>query len=288
MDREDSRTLWMTAARRLGIPIVAVQHGIIYPNNPAYCHAPHPGLLLPETTCVFGTYERDVLVRHGVFEPESVLVTGSARANPEAAEVPDSVDDRADVRRELGVAEGDRMLVISVANNPVGGDIHSVCMVARTLGGPLPGVHVVVKLHPIDRTEGTYEALLGGLARAGGYPAPPVTVVRDIDLYRLLRASDAHLGQYSTVLTDAVVAGTPNMIAVGVAYNDHIGYEVARVASPVRSVEDVRAFMADPRLPDPDDRARFLDAHFERGDATGRIASALRTAMAHPAMAVNP
>jgi hypothetical protein len=135
-----------------------------------------------------------------------------------------------------------------------------------------------VKLHPIDRTEGTYEALLDGLARAGGYAPPPVTVVRDFDLYRLLRAADAHLGQYSTVLTDAVVARTPNMIAVGVAYNDHIGHEAARTATPIRTVDDVRAFMEDPQPADPEDRARFLDAHFEGGDATGRIATALRGA----------
>jgi hypothetical protein len=37
--------------------------------------------------------------------------------------------------------------------------------------------------------------------------------------------------------------------------------------------------MADPRLPDPDDRARFLAAHFLPGDATGRIAAAVREAM---------
>ena len=245
-------------------------------------------MLLPETTCVFGEYERDVLVRLGPFAPDAVLATGSPRSNPETASQAASPDDRMAVRHQLGVADGDAMLVVTVANNPVGGDIHSVCMVARTLGGPLPGVHVVVKLHPIDRTDGTYETLLGGLARAGGYPAPPVTVVRDIDLYRLLRAADAHLGQYSTVLTDAVVAGTPNMIAVGVGYNDHIGHEAARVAMPVRTVDDVRAFMRDPRPADPEDRARFLDAHFEPGDATGRIAAALRDAMAGRALGANP
>jgi hypothetical protein len=279
IDREGSRTLWMAAARRLGIPIVAVQHGVIYPNNPEYCHPGHPGLLLPDITCVFGPYERDVLLDCGIFETDRVAVTGSPRADPDQAFLPASADERADVRRELAIADGDRMLVVSVANNPVGGDVHGVSMVARLLDGPLPSVHIVVKLHPIDRTTGTYEALLAGLARAGGYPQPPLTVVRDIDLYRLLRAADAHLGQYSTVLTDAVVAGTPNMIAVGTAYDDVLGYVHAHVAVPVRTVHDVRAFMADPPPPAPDDRARFLAAHFRPGDATGRIATAVREAM---------
>lgn len=279
IDRVGSRTLWMAAARRLGIPVIAMQHGVIYPSNPDYCYPSHPGLLSPHVMCVFGTYEREMLLDHSAFAPETIRVTGSPRADPDQARTPSSVDERAEVRGQLGVAEGDRLLVVSVANNPVGGDIHSVMMVARLLDGPLPGVHLVIKLHPVDRTVGTYEALLAGLAEAGGYRPTPLTVVRDVDLYRLLRSADAHLGQYSTVLTDAVAAGTPNMIAVGQAYSDIIGYVDARVAVPVRSVDDVRTFMRDPRSPEPEDRERFLDLHFQRGDSTGRIAAVIKAAM---------
>ena len=278
-DHEGVRTEWLAAARRMGIPIVAVQHGVIYPNNPEYCHPLHAGLVRAEMTCLFGTYERDILVEMSGYQPAQVRVTGSSRADPDAALVPDSADERAEVRRSLGVADDDRLLVVSVAHNPVSGDLHSVNMVAQLLDGPLPGVHVVFKRHPQDKVEGVYQALMAGLARAGGYPQAPMSVVRDIDLYRLLRTADAHLGQYSTVLTDAVVAGRPNMIAVGQAYDDILGYVAARVAVPVRSVDDVRAFMRDPRPPDPADRARFLDAHFRRGDATGRIVEAIESLM---------
>jgi hypothetical protein len=275
VDHEGVRTLWLAAARRLGIPIVAIQHGVIYANNPEYCHALHRALVRPDTTCVFGPYERDLLVEQAFYDPDSVVVTGSSRADPETTARPHSPDEREQVRRELGVADGDRMLVVSVAHNPVAGDLHSAEMVGRLLGGPLPGIHIVIKLHPQDRTKGLFAALLRGLAGAGGYQAPPLTVVRDFDLYRLLRAADAHLGQYSTVLTDAVVAGTPNMIAAGLAYGDMLGYAAARVAVPVESVDDVRAFMRDPIIADPVDRGRFLEAHFAPGDATARIVDAI-------------
>ena len=85
------------------------------------------------------------------------------------------------MRRELGVREGDQMIVVSVAHNPVMGDVHSVCMVGRALGGPLPGVHVVFKLHPQERTDPPYERVLRGLAHAGGYEPPAMTSLRDID-----------------------------------------------------------------------------------------------------------
>ena len=275
LDHEGGRTAYVVAARRLGIPIVVVQHGVIYPGNPEYCHPLLDGLVRADLTCVFGTYERDVLVDQAGFDPTTVLVTGSARSDPDHTADPASPTERADVRRDLGVAEGDRTLVVSVAHNPVAGDLHSVNMVGRMLGGPLPGVHVVFKLHPMEKSEGRYRATLEGMARASGYDPPPISVVRDYDLFRLLRAADAHLGQYSTVLTDAILAGTPSMIAIGFAYSDILGYVDAGVAVPVRSVDDVRAFMADPRPPDPADRARFLARHFQPGDATGRIVAAI-------------
>jgi hypothetical protein len=106
-----------------------------------------------------------------------------------------------------------------------------------------------------------------------------MSVIRDIDVYRLLRASDAHLGQYSTVLTDAVLTTTPNMIAVGQAWADIIGYVDAGVAVPVASVDDVRAFMGDPRPPSPEARERFLAAHSLGGDAVGRISDAIKGVM---------
>jgi hypothetical protein len=173
------------------------------------------------------------------------------------------------------VEDPDRLLVLSAARNPVGDEMHSMSMVARLLDGPLPGVHVVIKLHPEEATGEQYERLLAGLAVAADYPPVRVSVVRDVDLYRLLRAADAHLGLYSTVLTDAVLTGTPNMIAVGQAYADIIGYVKAGVAVPVRTVDEVRAFMADPRLASLADRARFLDQHYRSGDAIARIAAAI-------------
>ncbi len=97
-------------------------------------------------------------------------------------------------------------------------------------------------------------------------------MVKDIDLYRLLRAADAHLGVGSTVLTEAVLIGTPNLISVVDRHADLLGYVEAGVAKPVRSADDVLAALADPRPPDPDARAAFLARHFGPGDASGRIA----------------
>ena len=89
---------------------------------------------------------------------------------------------------------------------------------------------MVFEVRPrVDEIE--YSALLTGLATAGGYEPPPISVIRDIDLYRLLRAADAHLGMHSTVLTDAVVVGTPNLIATVDAHT-RTSSAISRPTSP--------------------------------------------------------
>ena len=92
--------------------------------------------------------------------------------------------------------------------------------------------------------------------------------------------SDAHLGFHSTVLTDAVVVGTPNLIAMVQAFSDLLDYGGSGVARPVHDVEDVRAAMRDPSPPDPDSRRAFLDRHFLAGDAGGRIVARIRESLA--------
>ena len=270
---EGARTAWIGAAHRRGVPSVAIQHGVIYPRNPDYERAPMPGLVRPDRTCVFGPFERDLLIGRGGYRPETVVVTGSLRIDRIAARAPSTADERARVRAELRIREPAQLLLLSAGRRFIGDTVSGLEMAARLLDGPLPGVHIVVKLHPEARDDGSSEALFAGLAAAGGYPATPVTIVRDIDLYRLLRSADAHLGLHSTVLTDAVLTDTPNMIAMGQAWADTLGYVAAGVAVPVYSVADVRRFMAAPVRAEHGDRDRFLDAHFLAGDATERIAS---------------
>jgi len=163
------------------------------------------------------------------------------------------------------------VLVISTANHPLMWRFHQADMLRRVLNGPMPDVHLVFKLHPGETDEGPYRGLVEDAARGSGYSPPPVTIVRDIDLYRLLAGADAHLGIFSTVLTDAVVVGVPNLIVAGQAAGDLLGYVEAGVARPVRDSDELRAALDHPIPPDPARRRAFLDRHFRQGDAGTRI-----------------
>ena len=212
---EYNRTEWIAAARAEGIPVAAVQHGIIHPWHPGYIHRTRPAeLLFADRTYVFGRWERRLLVERGRYRPDEVVVGGSPRLD---YVVPGVLRERDAVRRELGVKRGDRLVVVSTTWAELHRRFDLPVSLAALFDRPLPGVHLVFKLHPREPDEGAYRRLLEGLAGARGIPLPPMTIVQRTDLYRLLAAADAHLGAYSTVNTEAVVTGTPNLLAATIA-----------------------------------------------------------------------
>lgn len=271
---EYHRQDWLIAAAAEGVPVAAVQHGILYPAHNGYIHTTRPSTLrLPDRTYVFGQWERDVLVDHSVFRPEEVVVGGSPRLDL----VRPGAVDREAVRAELGVAAGDRMVVVSGTHGPMQRRFHVPVALAMLVDRPLPGIHLVVKQHPGEADAGPYRAVIERAAAARGYVAPPITLVQSIDLYRLLAAADAHIGIYSTVLTEAVMTATPNLMFAALATADLLGYAAAGVAVPVRSGGDVLAALEAAERQPVDDatRRRFLDLHFEPGAASQRIADDL-------------
>jgi hypothetical protein len=290
MSQEGHRTPWLMAAARAGVPTFALQHGVLYPTHPGYPDRRDARLIVPSRTFVFGEYERRVL-EAGAYDRGEVIVSGSPRLDLDASDDDaeagrsDPTAERTAVRTELGVSDGDRMLVVSTVHTPFVRRSHLAHMIEACLGGPLPAVHVVFKQHPGERDEGPYRDLLHGLARAGGYAPPPMSVVREIDLYRLLRAADAHLGLHSTVLTDAVMAGTDDLIARVEASGDLLGYVAAGVARPVTRVADLRAALDHPQPAHPAARRTFIEDHFRPGEASARIVDEIRDEVSEPVAA---
>lgn len=271
---EYQRHDWLTAARLEGVPTVAVQHGMIYRWHNGYMHRDRPDQLrLASRTYVFGEWERRLLTETSIYHEDEVRVSGSPRLDL----VPHGVPDRDGVRAELGVAPGDRLVVISGTWGPIYRRFHYPIALAKLLDRPLPRVHLVVKLHPGELDEGPYRAVVEGVAAARGFEPPPITIVQSVDLYRLLRAADAHVGVHSTVLTEAAVTGTLNLLADTLAASDLLGYVEAGVAIPVRDGGDLLAALdAGPSgAATPEARQAFLDDHFRPGSASERIAADL-------------
>ena len=274
---EYHRQEWLAAARLEGVPLAAVQHGVIHRWHLGYIHASRPPeLQLPDRTYVFGGWERDLLTSASVYRDDEVVVGGSPRLDL----VEEAPIDRARVRRELGVADVDRLVVISGTWGEFHRRFYYPIALRHLFDRPLPRVHVVVKLHPSETNEGPYRAVIHGVAEAGRFQAPATSTVQVVDLYRVLAAADAHLGIRSTVLTEAVVTGTPNLLATGLAGADPLDYVAAGVATPVRDGHDLAVALdaiedGTGSRPTAEQRRRFIDAHFDPGGGARRIAADL-------------
>jgi hypothetical protein len=287
---EYGRPEWLLAARAEGIPSAAIQHGIIHRFHVGYRYpARSPGLILPVRTYVFGDYEARLLTGESVYRPDEVVVSGSPRLDlvPPLPALARRVETRAAVRRELGVADADRLLVVSTTAAAVLTRFGVMPALGRLFDHPLDRIHLVVKLHPAERDGARYERLVGGSAAARGVPAPPMTVVKAIDLYRLLAAADAHLGSFSTVVTEATVVDTPNLLTAADAGGDLLDYVKAGVARPVGDGDDLLRELdaAGAVRRDPAARAAmeaFVREHFLPGAAAPRIAADLTSWLVRP------
>ncbi len=266
---------WVSAAHATGCPVVAVEHGIIHPHHAGYMLPSRDGLPLADRTYVFGPYEARLLTETSVYRPGEVVVGGSPRLD--LAAPPTSGDIRAAVRAELGVGTDERMVVFSSTSSTAIRWTTFAAALDLLLDAPWPSVHLVVKLHPAEAEDGYWSRLVGGIARARGFEPPALTVVKSVDLFSLLRAADAHLGVSSTVLTDAVAAGTPNLLVSGLRGTDLIGYVEAGVATPVGCAADLLAALgrAEEPVAAAQARAAFLADHFTPGASAPRIASDL-------------
>ncbi len=270
---EYTRREWLAAGRAANVPTYAVQHGIIYPGHVGYVHRRSAAVQVPDRTFVYGPYEQDVLQRLGGYTDEEVVVAGPPRQAfmSDGFDAPLTEAERTKIRDRIGVAADDRMLVISTTHERMHQRFYWPNCLGQLLDRPLPGVHLVFKQHPAEQDEGSYRSLVEAIARRAGVPAPTVSVVKDIDLFSLLRAADAHLSLFSTVLTDAVAAGVPNLVATTQARQDLLDYVAYGVATPVGSHADLVQALSDCRRPDASARAAFLAAHMVSGDAVARI-----------------
>lgn len=270
---EYGRSEWIAAARLESVPIAALQHGIIHPWHPGYVHPVRPPELpMADRTYVFGTWEQRLLTTRSVYRPEELVVAGSPRIDLVAAERSPRARDQ--VRRELGIADGDRMVVLSTSFAPPEQRFFTIPALAAIVDRPLERVHLVIKLHPRESADEPYSAVIRSRAAAGGFAAPPISVMQRYDLYRLLAAADAHLGIHSTVLTEAVVAGTPNLLAGRHRSGDLLGYVDAgvalRVANGGELIDALDRFAAGGG-PTLEARRAFIEDHFRPGVAADRI-----------------
>lgn len=204
----------MLEARRASVPTVGLQHGFMYRHWLNYQHeadelvarGSDAGFPYPTHTLVFDRHAAESLETSGHLPAASIRITGSARLDELADRITRARGDRAGIRRELGLAHDDRLIVLAAKGTEIAPHLPALFAALREL----PGVLLVIKAHPSETTE----AYLGHrLATDRVEVAQPAS-----DLGRLLAAADALVTMNSTVAIDGLVLGVP-AIVIGLPNN---------------------------------------------------------------------
>jgi UDP-N-acetylglucosamine 2-epimerase len=194
----------IAAGRAHGVPSVAVQHGIMYPQYYSHEHAPdeleRDPVPIPSRTAVFGELAKALLVERGSYPEERISVTGSPKFDALVDEA--SGYDPLATRRALGVSEDSRFLVLATRWSAVSPVFEEL---VRAIEG-LRGVLLFVKPHPAE-SPAPYLQIVERLSAGRTRILPG-----ERNLLELLFASDGLITVDSFASSEALVLGRPVLV----------------------------------------------------------------------------
>ena len=264
-DENGGSHLAKTALVEMGIPIVGVQHGCIHKDHMAYAY---PEWMTPEdvplanVTCVYGQHEFDLLQEHSIYTPELLRVTGQPQSDtrPKAAAQTPPAD-----------ASGAKTILFSA--QPLYRD-YAARALMKSFRTSERGHTLIIRPHPREDDRASWQAI--------AKDASPNTVRVDAEtpLDTLLAQCDVHASMSSTVLSEAVLYGKPNLVVCAKEIGDCLNVIEEGVALDLAEFEQfddaiAKAFEAPEHTAQA--RARYIERHFGPQDdhAAERIAQAV-------------
>ncbi len=262
---------FVAAAKRLGIPVVAAQHGTIFPSHYVYTvpkgHV--EGAPIPDYFAAYGQYSKEVLCDLGAYPEDRVWIIGSPRMDHLVKNPPGGTAARQ--RLEL---PADKKIVLIATHTPstypwFGETVKAVFDSTANRDDCL----VCVKTHPGDK--GGKERYSLAAREAGN------TAVRFYDdrFDDLLAACDLLISGSSTTVLEATLLGKPTICANFSEEPDRYPYVADGASLPARSPQELGQSL-DKLLSDGSDseidtrRQAFLTRHLGP-TANGRGVDAL-------------
>lgn len=234
IDEVDSQGLsLMLACRELGIPTVALQHGVIHPQHFGYVHDPrdHQGprpFPLPDCTLVYGPYFSKVLQTRGHCPADRIRITGNGRYDSMRL-----VPEEAQFREAMGLSAQDRLIVL--VTQPLPNPSERAAILEATCRAVAGVEHAVllIKPHPREWDLSPYQQAIRafGLTRARVLPGA--------DLGRLFRHAELSISQSSTSLIESLLLGCPAITLNLTGWPELLPYAQSGACHGVTRAEDL-------------------------------------------------
>lgn len=191
----------LTLANRVGVPTVLLQDGFYGEGPDALTIGFLP--ISAQTVCVWGPGFEKILLRYGV-GPNRIRITGQPRFDRIVALT--GYDSRSEICNVLAIPDKAPLLVFASQNIFRREEQHRALLQSfADVLASIPEARLVVKLHPAEHP------FLWNRAQAA-LGLQRLRIVKDIDLYRLLAASDVVMTVFSTVALEALLLGKPLVI----------------------------------------------------------------------------
>jgi UDP-N-acetylglucosamine 2-epimerase len=224
------------AASSLGIPTLALQHGIIYAEHPGYSHdpfefakdSPYSNRTIPDKLAVYGEFTKDVLCMQCHYPEDMIELTGQPRYDS-LLKVIDGFN-KSDFLTSRGVPPSDRVLLLITQGREV--SLHFLESVLEAVSR-MPNISVLVKPHPGDRAFGWHREV------ANRYDLNCVILGPKSDTAQALAASDAVATVTSTTAVEAMILRKPVVIVNLTGAKDPIPYVERGAALVARSHSEI-------------------------------------------------
>jgi len=229
----------INASRIKGIPCVSIQHGLVSEEQISYVHeqehitGERRELLfpIPDIMCSWSESSRQNLIEIAKFPQSVPVVTGDPRVDYLPAAL--KKFDRRNIIQKLGIPEDKKIITFATENLPSEEEKLVVAKSIFRVVREIPECHLVIKMHPNEIDVGIYERL----ATAAGMKG--YSILRNINLYELLYASDLVILSYSTVVVEAMRMQKPVISLDLMSLHESVSFIKSRVAIVVNNADDL-------------------------------------------------
>jgi glycosyltransferase involved in cell wall biosynthesis len=270
----------IVAANKQGIPVLAMQHGVISPLNRGYIYSERdvdqhgsiqsPYCILPDKIAVFGSKYRDLLVDQGNFPESTVVVTGNPKFD-KLFQMVKQFKDSDHIRTWLGVPRKSKILVWTTQTHWLSKEenLKNIDTVYSALDEIEDDIELIIKLHP---NEDQSASLYLQDPRVN-----PIVLGKNVDILQLIYISDLMLTKDSMTSTEAIALDKP-VILLNLSGNpDIIDCAEQGVAKGIYKKEDLKEAIVNLLRDDSDlarNREKYIMAeyHLIDGKSSHRMA----------------
>ncbi|MBN1903169.1 hypothetical protein JW926_17740 [Candidatus Sumerlaeota bacterium] len=217
--------------RNYGIPSVALQHGSIFPGNPAYSF---PEFVSPnqvplcDVTCVWGQYYKDVLTKQGIYPEENVVVTGQVQMD-HRKKIISKYGERGStgesLRKRLLPSGCDRILFLTSQYLEQTRNLIADIML-KAFSQSIARNFLVIRPHPAENNPQIFWKQM-----ISKYSLEDRVLIQSEGSFEdLMDACDIHISAFSASLNEATVFGRYNIILSKRLFGDFEGRLEAGVA----------------------------------------------------------